>query len=172
MEAILVGFSDLALGSVQAETVSASYTSLLRDECLARLDQPRLLCLLLGNTTRLEPEDIEATFLETDLVPGAVPPRELRHTTTFSEFATLCRQRLKLQIESRLPKPLVDDIVAMLLDPRTKALVHEFVSDDCVDQAVKQIKHELVVLMKENRPDNVHSPSRLPRGIVIRILIY
>ena len=52
LEAILVGFTDLALGSVQADAVLASYASLLRDECLARLDESKLSCLLLGGTTR------------------------------------------------------------------------------------------------------------------------
>jgi len=93
LEAILVGFSDLALGSVQADAVSASYASLLRDECLARLDESKFP--LLSGTTRFEPENSEATCSKTDLVPGAVPPRELRPTATFSSLATTCWRQLE-----------------------------------------------------------------------------
>jgi len=57
----------------------------------------------------------------------------------------------------------------MLLDPRTKAIVRSFASEDSMKKGKTQIKHELLSLLKANQPDSEKSPSSMPRGTGIRI---
>ena len=107
--------------------------------------------MLLGNTVAFATVDRDDTFLPAKVIEGPGVPRECRSKATFSALGLRCIDRLEGQIDKRLPEPTVDDIVAMLMDPRTKAMVRDFVTEPALAAAERQIQRELLVIAKAMR---------------------
>ena len=107
--------------------------------------------MLLGNTVAFAQVDRDETFLPAKVIEGPGVPRECRSKATFSALGLRCIDRLEGQIDKRLPEPTVDDIVAMLMDPRTKAMVRDFVTEPALAAAERQIQRELLVIAKAMR---------------------
>jgi len=124
IESIVLGISNLALGMVQTDGVSASYIYLMRLTRLAQLDQPQYSCLELLQTK------------DNALHRSAVA------VESFYSGAQRCLERLRLQLEARLPEPTLDDLAAMLLDPRVKNIVVTLVSEHRLQHVLKLLQDE------------------------------
>jgi hypothetical protein len=108
MEAVVHAMSCFSLGEVQKECVSSSYKYVLIRKATAVVSATKLKCLTLE---RPEAYHTLATCL-----------RSAKLVTGFSRGGKRCLERFRGQVEKRLASPSEPDIIAMLVDPRTKHL--------------------------------------------------
>ncbi|OWZ21515.1 hypothetical protein PHMEG_0003931 [Phytophthora megakarya] len=129
MEGLTDQLSQFSLGEVQRAGVASSFVLLFRKMLSLALDSETINGLLLG---RPSSEGNEFT-----------QHRKPKSVKDFSNEGLCCRDRLRAQLSLRFPSEDINEIKAMLLDPRIKSKANSIISDPVlVTRAEQELQAE------------------------------
>jgi len=134
MEGLTDQFAQFSLGEVQKKGVASSYALLFRKLLTLGVEADLVSCLVLER-----PDPTENEFTQR---------REGRRVQESSEGGKICRDRLCKQLQLRFPHEDINEIKALLLNPRVKGNAALYVSDK---QLLAQAEEKLQAAMYQKR---------------------
>ncbi|KAF4133113.1 hAT family C-terminal dimerization region [Phytophthora infestans] len=157
MEGLTNQLAQFSLGEVQKQGVASSYVLLFRKMLVFAGESTTVNCLVLDRPG-----------------PKATEHSQRRAPKSISEFSwdgKRCRDRLREQLALRFPVEDLNDIKALLLDPRIKDKAHSIVSDSSVlaqAETELQFEHALIyqkLFARQAVDEESKGEEPLPSGV-------